>query len=230
MSAATPRRISTHLARIAALAGAVCATQPLDAVRAAPPAPSASASAAATAGPVEKSGLAVSAYAWPAELSPEPREEDWAGATELTSAQVDIVSPFFWLPSIHGVVCTQRALGSWLRLTCTPPHDSEEGEVFVGALWGLAGDVGKVKGSFVLASELERHKTPAMNRVEAFNRKMGASATITLPVTPGSALLLRLDRIQWDFGYEESTVGTRPGVIVDVSWALGEKYPTILYR
>ena len=59
---------------------------------------------------------------------------------------------------------------------------------------------------------------------------MGTSATITFPVTQGSALLLRIDRMYWDDGYDSSGAYTQPGILVDVSWALGEKAPTILYR
>ena len=80
----------------------------------------------------------------------------------------------------------------------------------------------KVKGLFVLASEVEPYKTLQADRVNDVVRKMGASATITLPLAPGSALLLRLDEIQWEFGYEDSAVGTRPGLSVDISWALLE--------
>jgi hypothetical protein len=212
---------------LAALAFAVCAYEPRGAVGATPPA-SASASAGALAG-AGTQGIPVSAYTWPTEVSPEPREEEWAGALELSSVRVDIVPRFSWLPTVHDVVCTQHAVGAWLRVTCTPRHDGKE-DVLVGSLWGLAGDVAKVKGSFALASELERYKAPPTGEFETALRKMGASATITLPLAPGSALLLRLDRIEWDSGYESSSVGIEPGILIDVSWAVGEKAPTILYR
>ena len=216
MRSATPR-----LALIAALAGAVTAYQPLRAVEAAPaPAGSAppgpSASAAAPAG----HGVPVSAYAWPAEASPEPREEDWAGATELEVAPAKDPGGSLVL------VCAQRALGAWLRISCTPPPGSSH----LGAVWGLAGDVAKVKGSFSLLSGLEGYKKPPTSTKEDLERKMGDAVTITLPLTPGTAALLRIDRISWDEEWDWSGVVASPGMLVDVSWALGEAHPTILYR
>jgi hypothetical protein len=207
MRSATPRRPSAPLALLAALAGAVCAYQPVRAVEAAP----ADAGESATSVPIP-------AYAWPTELAPEPKEEDWAGATVL-APQADV------RPEDLGAVCERRALGGWLRITCTPSGGGR-----LGVLWGLAGDDAKVKGRFVLASEVEHYTKPPKDMEEDFRRKMGASATITLPITPGSALLLRLDWIVWDEGYDWAGVVSRPGMFIDVSWALGERSPTILYR
>ena len=126
--------------------------------------------------------------------------------------------------------CTQRALGAWVRIACAPPHPADSDGTLLGAVWALSGDVAKVKGTLSPASELPRFKKPPSNIEEALTRKMGASATITFPVTPGSAFLLRLDTIGWDDGYDGSNVFTSAGMLVDVSWALGEKAPTILYR
>ena len=193
------------------------AAPPLRAVEAAPTAaPTGSASSAgpsagATAARAKR-GIPISAYAWPTAASPEPREEDWAGATDL-----EVDPP----PDGGGTSCELRALGPWLRITCAPSWHP-------GVLWGMAGDVAKVKGRFTLISEVA--SKPPKSQQEAVERQMGASATITLPITPGSALLLRLDGIAWDEGYDWAGVVARPGWLFDVSWALGEKHPTILYR
>jgi hypothetical protein len=212
------RSATLRLALIAALAGAVSASPPLRTVEAAPTAPTGSApsagpSASATAAPA-KHGVPVSAYAWPTEASPEPREEDWAGATDL---EVDPPR------NSGGTSCELRALGAWLRITCAPSWHP-------GVLWGLAGDVAKVKGRFTLVSEVQHDNKPPKNEQEDAERQMGASATITLPIAPGSALLLRLDAIAWDEDYNWAGVVSRAGWLFDVSWALGEKHPTILYH
>ena len=212
-----------HLVSLAALAGALCALRPLRTVQAAPPDAGESAAASPPASP--PASATVAGYAWPAEITPEPAEDDWAGATALETVTT---GPAIWGNGIPGVACAQRAIGSWLRVTCTPPHAADDD--LVGVLWALAGDVDRVKVRFSLAAELARYKDlPADSRNDLL-RKMGASATITVPVAPGSALLLRLDRMGWDDGYEGSSVFSSGGVVVDASWAIGEARPTILYR
>jgi hypothetical protein len=212
------RRPPARLALLAALAGAVSAYRPLHPVEAAPPAASASAAPPASAAAPEARGVPVSAYAWPTEVGAEPTEEEWAGATVLETITLERQDAF------PGVVCRQAALGAWLRVTCT-----DEPRRF-GVIWGLAGDSAKVKGRFTLASEVEHHDKPPTTREDEMERKMGASATLTIPVTPGSAALLRLDRIAWAEEYEFAGVTSGPGMLIDISWALGEKHPTILYR
>jgi hypothetical protein len=176
-----------------------------------------------------KGPASASSYAWPAEAGPEPKEEEWAGATDLGTVEVQPASTFWWLSPIH-LSCAQRALGAWVRITCTPPHPESGEDTLLGAVWPLSGDAAKAKATFSPASALPRYKSPPSNVVDDLTRKMGASVTITFPTTPGSALLLRVDRIGWDDGYDGSNVFTLPGMLVDVSWALGEKAPTILYR
>jgi hypothetical protein len=198
MRSATPR-----IVLIPALAGAVSAYTP--------------SSAGATA--TGERAVPVPAYAWPAEAGPEPREEEWAGATALETAMVKDSAGVLLL------ACGQQALGGWLRITCTAPEPRR-----LGAVWGLAGDTAKVKGKFSLLSELERYKKAPTSVQEDMERKMGGSATITLPVTPGSAALLRLDSISWEEEWDWSGVVASPWLFIDVSWALGETHPTILYR
>jgi hypothetical protein len=231
---------SARLASVAVLVSAVCSywEAPL-AVAQVPPATasaSASASAGATTSPsasagtpaeAKKTGIPVPAYAWPTDPSPEPKDDEWAGATEL---EIATDMPTVWSPSIDGVTCTQRALREWMRITCTPPHEGTD-DSLVGVIWGMAGDLSTVKGSFVLASTLARHEAPPTEIHEDLYRKMGASATVTFQLKPGSGLVLGIDQIGWDFNYDgDSNVFSRPGMLIDVSWALGEKAPTIAYR
>jgi hypothetical protein len=226
MNAARSRLTPARLALLAALAGAA-AYHPLHTVEAAPPDSSAAPSPPASASAAPRR-LPLAAYAWPSAPTPEPTEEAWAGATELETFVVDVPGEYFDVP---GVACAPRALGSWLRLTCAaPPRPRGFAPLFFGAIWVLAGDTARVKGTFVLAAETEEHKAPSTNPGGELQRKMGAAATITLPVMQGSALLLRLDVIAWDEGYSESNVITVPGMLVDVSWAAGEKSPTISCR
>ncbi len=231
MRLATRRPV--RLALLVVLGCAAVAHGSLRAVEAAPPVPGASAasSASAAAGDVGpgKRGLAVSAYAWPTEVSPAPKEEDWAGATDLETVVFDLVPALEWWPVIKGISCAQRALGAWLRVTCTPSHAGSN-DTLLGAVWALSGDAAKAKATFTLAAELERYQKGTDTFYLPRTRQMGASATVTFPVAQGSALLLRIDQIGWDDGYEGSSVFTQPGILVDVSWAAGEKSPTITYR
>jgi hypothetical protein len=213
----TLRSPRAPFALLAALAGAVSAYQPLRAVEAAPAdageaAPSAAPPASSAAPGDGGKALPVSAYAWPTDLAPEPREEDWAAATELLSDPPD-------------APCKQQALGAWLRITCGP-----DGTVRYGALWALAGDASKVKAKFMLSYEIEHFDKPPSSEGDDLMRKAGATAIVTLPLAPGSAVLLRLDTIFWDDEYSFSGLISRAGPLLDVSWAAGEKHPTILYR
>jgi hypothetical protein len=191
---------------------------------AAPPSPSATASASA---PPTERATPLAEYAWPTTPSEEPKDDEWASATTLegVNTQVQSVS---WRPPLS-LGCSQIAVREWVRISCTPPTNGLE-EAFVGVVWGMAGDLSSTKAFFLLAYELDRYKAPPQNGMEELTRKMGASATITFPVRPGSAELLSLDRIGWDETYDGASVFSQSGMLIDVSWALGEKSPTILYR
>lgn len=172
-------------------------------------------------------GQTVSSYVWPTEASPEPKEDAWAKATELETKRVKM--PDRWFGGGAEIECTQRVVREWVRVTCTPPHDKPE-DTLVGVIWGMAGDLDSVSGDFEMSAELPRYAKPPQNVVEDLSRKMGASATITFQARAGSAMLLSLDEIGWDESYDGSNVFSRSGILVDVSWALGENGPTILYR
>jgi len=185
-------------------------------------------------GPVSPAPVAVaqpappaSEHAWPTSPSPEPKDGAWDSAAELETVRVEL--PNRWWGGDVSVQCTQRALGEWVRITCTPPHDGTN-DVLLGVVWGLAGDLSSVKGQFELSAKLPRYAKPPENIVEYLSRKMGASATITFQVQPGSAFVLSLDEIGWDETYDGSNVFSRAGILVDVSWAHGENAPTILFR
>ena len=175
-----------------------------------------------------KGGVAISAHAWPTEASAAPKEGEWASAValEAVKSKIRVTS---WGSAV--VTCTQRALRDWVRVTCTPPHDEGSSDVLFGALWGMAGEVAKVKGKFAMSSELPRYAQPPTDETSDLSRKMGASATVTFPVRPGGAVVLRVDFIDWDVSYDGGmSVITRPGMLIDVSWALGETHPIIAYR
>jgi hypothetical protein len=52
---------------------------------------------------------------------------------------------------------------------------------------------------------------------------------VTFQALPGTAILLSVDQIGWAENYEGSTMFSRAGVLVDISWALGKKSPMLLY-
>jgi hypothetical protein len=207
----------------------------LPAAFAASPAPSAEGSAApmpsgsAAASPT---GMPVSSYAWPKEASEQPKEEEWAGATELES--ITTVATSGWLKK--PVKCRQRALREWMRIDCSPPDPPTkeflEGQRFYGSLWGLAGDVSGASGQFQLVSAVETYaKATAPNPTDVpgrLTRAMGAVGTVIFQAKYGSATMLRLDEIFWAEHYDGGgNVLVSPGIVIDVSWALGEKQPTI---
>ena len=181
------------------------------------------------AGSVAPAAVAAApAYVWPTEASPEPKDDDWAGATLLGTDRVAMDTRSWG--GTEGVSCSKRALRDWVRVTCTPPHDGVS-DVLFGVLWAMAGDVSAVKAKFALASELEKYKLPPSDFVSDLTRKMGASATVTFRVSPGGAFVLSLDHIGWDESYDGGmTMFSLPGMLIDVSWALGEAQPTIAYR
>lgn len=201
------------------------------------PTPSADTSAApAPSGSVAAApaGMAISAYAWPKEASEQPKEEEWAGATELE--MVTNLETTGW--SKKRVNCRQRALREWMRVECAAPEVPPknfflETQTLYGSLWGLAGDISSTSGQFQLASAVEAYaknldKDPK-NTAARLMRAMGAIATVTFQAKYGSAMMVRLDEIFWAENYMgEGSVIVQPGILIDVSWALGEKYPTIV--
>ncbi len=190
-------------------------------------APAPSATSAASAGAAPDPAALVASYAWPTSASPEPNEADWAGAHDLGAATVSIArSP--WVTAAP-VPCRQRAVREWVRVTCAPNHE-EVSDTLLGVIWALAGDTSTVKATFSLASELPRYAAAPTDRMQELTRKMGAAATVTFQARPGSAILLTVDEMGWDEGYDGASAFSSPGIVLDVSWALGEKAPTILYR
>jgi hypothetical protein len=206
----------------------------LPAAIAAPSAPSAEGNAApmpsgsAVAAPT---GMSVSSYAWPKETSEQPKEEEWASATELESVTTVASSGWLKMPA----KCRQRVLREWMRLDCSPPDPPKnfpEGQRFYGSLWGLAGDISGASGQFQLVSAVETYakKTDPnpTNVAGRFTRAMGAVGTVIFQAKYGNATMLRLDEIFWAEQYDGGgNVLLSPGIVIDVSWALGEKHPTI---
>jgi hypothetical protein len=171
-----------------------------------------------------KRALVAAAAAGPTDASDEPKEEDWASATDLGPAELDKNK---WVTRPQ---CTQRAIREWVRVICTPTFDGDE-DWFFGAVWGFAGETKPVKASFVPASNVGLFQKAPTSPIEELTRKMGASATVTFPIRPGTAVVLGIDQLGWDHHYDGgSNVMTSPGILVDASWAAGEKKPTILYR
>jgi hypothetical protein len=177
--------------------------------------------------PYASAALPTAAYAWPSDASPEPEEKEWAKATALESAK-PTMNMSLWHPEVR-VTCTQRVLREWMRITCTPSHDGKE-DAFFGVVWGMAGELDSVKASFTMASDLERYREPPTDEIGRLTRKMGASATVTFQLRTGNAFVLALDPIGWNETYDGWTAAMRPGLLLDVSWARGEKAPTITFR
>lgn len=202
--------------------------------RAASDAPSAQSSAAAApsgSANADPKGIPVSAYAWPKEASEAPKDDEWTSATELETAMTIASSGWLKKP----VKCRQRALREWMRIDCSPPDPPTkeflEGQRFYGSLWGIAGDISTVSGQFQLVSTVEQYaKATSPSGVDGrLTRAMGAIGTITFQAKYGSATMVRLDEIFWAEHYDGGgNVLLAPGIVIDISWALGEKYPTIV--
>lgn len=176
------------------------------------PSGSASASAAAPQGPT------VSTYAWPTEASPEPKPEEWAKATQLGSVDVKI--------AYRDARCTEEAVREWMRIRCQPTDP----DTTLGVIWGRAGNLDGVQGSFVLAKDSDHFKKPPTNEMEALTLQMGVSGEIRFQAKPGTAFVVSLERLGWDEGgWGDISLSIQSGVIIDVSWALGEKGPSISF-
>jgi hypothetical protein len=173
-------------------------------------APAASGSAAAPSKPT------IASYAWPTEASDEPKEPEWANATELEPAKVTF--------QYNDGTCTQKVVREWVRLRCAPASE----DVFLGPMWALAGDFEKVKGGFALAAS--RTKTPPQSPMDMAILKMGIAGELTFQARPGKAFVVSMDRMGFDEGWDGATPFVGTGLLIDVSWAPGEKAPTIVYR
>lgn len=192
--------------------------------------PSASAAASSIEAAENDAAAKLSAYAWPAQASDEPKEEEWAGAADLGITTGPWKGEKFFLSGGWAVECSRRAVRDWLRITCSPKN--KESDTLMGVIWGLGGDVSHVKGSFVLAGALEQYKKLPSRVDTELLKKMGASVTVTLQMKPGGSSMVQIDRIWWAtnaYG-EDGAVIVAPGFVVEASWALGEKAPTIAFR
>lgn len=192
----------------------------------APPATAAAGTGTAGAGdkpPGPKAGLAVSAYAWPTEASPEPKEDEWAGATVLETLDKTVKDKPWWRRET--LTCTQRAVREWMRITCTPASEFTS----YGVVWGAAGDLSTAKAKLPLRRDMPGYKPPE-NAFETMTPAMAVSATLTFQVKVGSATVLQVDEIEFVSDWGWAGVVARPGFIVDVSWAAGEKAPWIEVR
>ncbi|HRI68598.1 MAG TPA: hypothetical protein PK156_30430 [Polyangium sp.] len=195
------------------------------------PAASASAAAAAPSGSASAppGGMAISAYKWPREASGQPKEEEWAGATELESMTTQ--TGFSW--ERFDITCRTWAVREWVRLECALQggrKSSRDFPHFFGSLWGLAGDISGVSGQFRLASKVDQYasKLNPADEVDRLQLGMGAAGIVTFQAKYGSAVMLRLDEIFWAEQYDGGgNVLVDPGILIDIGWALGEQYPTI---
>lgn len=205
----------------------------LPAAHAVQEAPSAAASASAApnaSASVAPTGMPVAQYTWPKEASEAPKEEEWAGATELEAIATTAQSGWVKRPAR----CRQRAVREWVRLECSPPDPPNDLNLdvqrFYGSLWGLAGDISGSSAQFELVSKVEKYskgRNPAQTS-DRLTLGMGAVGMVTFQAKYGSATMLRMDQIFWAERYDGGgNVELAPGIIIDVSWALGEKYPTI---
>jgi len=216
------------------LLGWLVAAAPMHTAAAAPaesasaPTASAVASSSAAAPPApDKASPTFDGYAWPTETSPEPTDDDWEHptATEITNPGIRTSIWGDWTKQLR---CTTSVIRAWARIRCEPVGE----EPTLGVIWGMAGDLSAVKGTFGLVNGEERFKNvPATNEIDVMTRRMGAHATITFQVQPGSAVLLSLDQIGWEFNYDGGGfVFSGPGTLLEASWAFGEKSPTFVFR
>ncbi|HTJ80176.1 MAG TPA: hypothetical protein VL400_00595 [Polyangiaceae bacterium] len=203
-------------------------------------APSASASAAAPAKPKSKLDEFPSFpdYAWPTTSSTEPTAEEWAKTT-VTSRTTPQVRTSTWSDTGITLPCTTSVVREWVRIECAWVQAGKDAHVsisestdkFFGTLWGVAGDLSAVKAKFLLAKETDGYKAAPKDEFEELTRHMGSAATITFPVQPGTAFVLSLDQMGWEFNYDGGAwVFSGPGMLVDVSWARGEKAPSFALR
>jgi hypothetical protein len=225
-----PRAATRTLRRsLPSLAAAACTALAAAIALAQSPSPSASATATGTGTGSDAAppnlGVAVDAYAWPTDASPEPSDADYDAGTLLQIPD----NPFEQnkKDNLYRKVCTARAVREWVRITCAGTGT----DTSFGVIWGMAGDLSSLKGRMPLRGDLLKDKSPPSDFMEASTRRMGASASLSFQAKPGSAFLASISEMGWDIGgWGDASMFVRTGATVDVSWAVGEKTPSIQLR
>ena len=155
-------------------------------------------------------------HAFPSEPSAAPEPEAWEKATLLGNVKLG-----------EKESCVGAVLGDWVRLRCESHRASGDAADMLAAVWAVAGDVRSVDvDTFAVpAAALE----DLMKEGRPFYASGASAFDITFQLKRGSATLLEIVRARWSY---ESYNGNffqsiDPGILIDASWALGEKTPTL---
>ena len=150
-----------------------------------------------------------------------PTADEWAKVPRLTNTDGQAVG--------SSVPCDTFVLRGWVRLSCANLSVSREAASAFGAVWGVAGALDEVKATATLVGT-ERLASLMPDGVPTV-RNMASSVDITFPIRRGSALLLEVSGARWAFEEYNGNFFTSidPGFLVDISWALGEAKPTLIF-
>lgn len=160
-------------------------------------------------------------YAWPTEPSAEPTDAEYDAGAQLK------IPENRWEKGGIGVArtCVLRVVREWVRVRCDPVSESTS----YGVVWGAAGDLSSVKARMPLRGTVNPNKAPPQSFIEESTLKMGAYVTLSFQAKPGSAFLVDIHEMGWEFGgWGDGFLNVSSAVQVELSWAAGEKTPSIL--
>ena len=151
-----------------------------------------------------------------------PSVEEWAKATVLSKVDGDTLG-------MTSATCETSALHGWVHVVCKQLQVDSDNASGLSAVWGVAGNLENVK--------VEAHMVGTaglgqlMREGVATVSNMASSFDITFPLTEGQAQLIEVSGGDW--AHEEYNgnffTAVSPGLLIDASWALGEKAPTLIF-
>ncbi len=189
--------------------------------------PSSSGSAAASgspapsqAPPADPGNIDLAGIDWPKTASAAPTPEQWATAQKLAHVKGDGFGP--------SASCDTFVLQEWVRVVCTDLTIEWDHATAIGAVWGVAGMLDDVKARVTLVGS--QALTALMPDGAPTVKNMASSVDITFPLRPGHATMIEVVGASWAFEEYNGNFfsGIDPGLLIDVSWALGEKAPTLI--
>lgn len=192
------------------------------------PMPSSSGSAAASgaparekAPPADPGNLDLGGIDWPKTASVAPTTEEWANVPKLAHVKGDSFGA--------SGSCDTFVLREWVRVVCTDLTIEQDHASAIGAVWGVAGMLDDVKARVTLVGN-QALATLMPDGVPTV-KNMASSVDITFPLRPGHATMIEVVGASWAFEEYNGNFfsGIDPGLLIDVSWALGEKAPTLIF-
>ncbi len=193
------------------------ATMPSNSERAA----ASGSSAREKAPPADPGNVDLGGIDWPSAASVAPTPEQWASVSKLAHCSGDSLSA--------SSSCDTFVLRGWVRVVCTALNIERGHATAIGAVWGVAGMLDDVKARVTLVGS--HALTILMPDGAPTVENMASSVDITFPLRPGHATMIEVVDATWAFEEYNGNFfsGINPGLLIDASWAVGERAPTLIF-